>query len=218
MQIILIAVRRSESLFFLMTEFEAESPGFLLPGLTVEDMKRGVSQIRNPVIARVFRELELIEQWGSGVPDIFREAKANHLPEPLIEEIALRIRVTVGLSAPLAFTANQSRKTQPPASEANETQRLESRLESALAAKVMLKIQQQEIGKSALAQYLGHKTVSGELHKQIKRLLELSLIEMTLPDKPNSCLLKYRLTESGLDLINSFIQASKKLTLAPHKQ
>ncbi|MBS3952432.1 MAG: putative DNA binding domain-containing protein [Methylomicrobium sp.] len=192
---------------FFDDRIEVESPGFLLPGLTVEDMKRGASQIRNPVIARVFRELELIEQWGSGIPGIFREAKANHLPEPLIEELALRIRVIVGLAAPLTLTANQSRKTQPPATEANETQRLESRLdsrlESALAAKVMFKLHQQEIGKSALAQYLGHKTVSGELHKQIKRLLELGLIEMTLPDKPNSRLQKYRLTESGLELINS---------------
>ena len=39
----------------------------LLPGMTVEDMKSGVSRIRNPVIARVFRELHLIEQWGSGL-------------------------------------------------------------------------------------------------------------------------------------------------------
>lgn len=119
---------------FFDDRIEVESPGFLLPGLTVEDMKRGVSQIRNPVIARVFRELGLIKQWGSGIPGIFREAKANNLPEPLI------------------LTADQSRKTQQPVPEASETQRLESRLESALAAKVMLKLQQQETGKSALAE------------------------------------------------------------------
>lgn len=41
-----------------------ENPGILLPGMTIEDMKQGVSRIRNPVIARVFRELGLIEQWG----------------------------------------------------------------------------------------------------------------------------------------------------------
>ncbi len=31
-----------------------------------EDFKAGVSCIRNPVITRVMRELELMEEWGSG--------------------------------------------------------------------------------------------------------------------------------------------------------
>jgi ATP-dependent DNA helicase RecG len=52
---------------FFDDRIDIENPGILLPGMTIEDMKRGISKIRNPVIARVFRELELIEQWGSGV-------------------------------------------------------------------------------------------------------------------------------------------------------
>jgi putative addiction module CopG family antidote len=40
---------------------EVENPGILLPGMTIEDMKSGVSKISNPVIARAFRELKLIE-------------------------------------------------------------------------------------------------------------------------------------------------------------
>ena len=56
---------------FYDDRIEIESPGILLPGMTIEDMKRGISMIRNPVIARVFRELGLIEQWGSGVKPIF---------------------------------------------------------------------------------------------------------------------------------------------------
>jgi len=46
---------------FFDDRIEIENPGILLPGLTVEDMLQGISRIRNHVIARVFRELDLIE-------------------------------------------------------------------------------------------------------------------------------------------------------------
>jgi Putative ATP-dependent DNA helicase recG C-terminal len=46
---------------FFDDRIDIENPGILLPGMTIEDMKQGISKIRNPVIARVFRELELIE-------------------------------------------------------------------------------------------------------------------------------------------------------------
>lgn len=48
--------------------------------MTVEDMRQGVSRIRNHVIARVFRELNLIEQWGSGVRRMFKEARNKAFP------------------------------------------------------------------------------------------------------------------------------------------
>ena len=44
---------------FFDDRIEVENPGILLPGMTVEDMKQGISKIRNHVIARVFRELNL---------------------------------------------------------------------------------------------------------------------------------------------------------------
>jgi len=66
--------------------------------MTVEDIKQGISKIRNYVIARVFRELNLIEQWGSGMPRIFREARELGLPELEIMEIGTRVRVVVHLA------------------------------------------------------------------------------------------------------------------------
>lgn len=88
-------------------------PDSLLPGLTVEDMKLCVSQIFSPVIARLFRELELVEQWGSGAPGFFQQAREARLPEPVIEETAGRVRLTVRLAQHLPFEGIQSRRRMP---------------------------------------------------------------------------------------------------------
>ena len=74
---------------------EIESPGLLPFGMTVDDMRSGVSRIRNRVVARTFRELGYIEQWGSGVPRMTAACTEMGLPEPLIVEIAGRVRVTL---------------------------------------------------------------------------------------------------------------------------
>jgi len=76
--------------------------------MTIEDMKQGVSRIRNPVIARVFRELKLIEQWGSGVRRIFTEAQELGLPEPQIVEIGMRVRFIVPLLEPIFVKSGEA--------------------------------------------------------------------------------------------------------------
>lgn len=143
------------------------------------------------------RELNLIEQWGSGVRRIFREALELGLPEPQFVELGLRVRLVVRLAQALPVVLPHPAELVPEKTAA----RLESRLESALAARVMLRLAEAEAGKAQLAQSLGHQTVSGELHKQVKRLLAQGYIEMTLPHKPNSRLQKYRLTPTGHALL-----------------
>ncbi|OYZ36335.1 MAG: hypothetical protein B7Y25_07685 [Alphaproteobacteria bacterium 16-39-46] len=73
---------------------EIENSGLLLWGLTIEDLKTGISKLRNPVIARVFKELGLIEQWGSGIQRMIKACEEAGLLPPLFEEIGARIRVT----------------------------------------------------------------------------------------------------------------------------
>ena len=59
---------------------EIDSPGLLVPGLTIEDLWLGVSKLRNHVIGRVFHELDMIEKWGSGIRRMGAECEQADLP------------------------------------------------------------------------------------------------------------------------------------------
>lgn len=83
---------------------EIENPGILLSGLTVDDIKHGISKLRNRTIGRVFKELGYIEQWGSGIQRVIEECKQAGLPEPVFQELAFRFRVTVSLKPERAPT------------------------------------------------------------------------------------------------------------------
>ena len=74
---------------------EVENPGLLPFGLTVSDLPLGVSKLRNRVIGRVFHELGLVEQWGSGVQRMFAACRDAGLAPPLLEEVGIRFRVTL---------------------------------------------------------------------------------------------------------------------------
>lgn len=74
---------------------EVESPGLLPFGLTVADLSLGVSKLRNRVIGRVFHDLGLVEQWGSGVQRMLATCRDAGLAAPLLEEIGIRFRVTL---------------------------------------------------------------------------------------------------------------------------
>jgi predicted HTH transcriptional regulator len=82
---------------------EIENPGLLPFGLTIDDIRHGTSRLRNRVIGRVFRELGLIEQWGSGIQRMTRACAELGLAEPRLEELGMRFRVTL-----------ETQPTQPP--------------------------------------------------------------------------------------------------------
>ena len=56
---------------------EIRNPGKLYGGLTIEDLHRGnVSRRRNPLIADLFRRIEMVEAWGRGMTLIHTNAPA----------------------------------------------------------------------------------------------------------------------------------------------
>ena len=82
---------------------EIDNPGLLRFGLTITDIKQGISKLRNPVIGRIFHAAGLIERWGSGIQRIISTCLEGGFPEPKFEEIATHFRVTI-------FTTQQKDK------------------------------------------------------------------------------------------------------------
>ena len=64
-------------------------------GLTLERALTGVSKIRNRVLARVFRELSIIEQWGSGMRRIIKTYKYLNSIPPTFEEMDTFFRIVL---------------------------------------------------------------------------------------------------------------------------
>ena len=85
---------------------EVENPGLLPFGLTVEDLPRGVSKLRNRVIGRVFHELRLVEQWGSGAQRMIAACEGMGLSPPFWEELGNRLRVTLSMEPVATPTAD----------------------------------------------------------------------------------------------------------------
>lgn len=73
---------------------EVDNPGGLPPGLTIDDIRQGMSKLRNRVLGRVFHELHLIEQWGSGIHRMTAACREAGLPEPQFAELGTGFRVT----------------------------------------------------------------------------------------------------------------------------
>lgn len=74
---------------------EVTSPGALPRSLEIEDIIAGRSEIRNKVIARFFKVIEFIEQWGNGIKKMFRLLKKDGLPDPLFRESGLFFKIII---------------------------------------------------------------------------------------------------------------------------
>lgn len=168
---------------FFDDRIEIENPGILLPGMTVEDVKSGVSKIRNRVIARVFRELDLIEQWGSGFPRVIREAAEQGLLEPVIEEIGMRVRVTIFLA------------------ENQEIQVTEQVTEQVI--RLLNCLEETPLSVKEAMSCLGLKHRPTFMYDYLKPAIDAEFAEMTQPNSPKSPTQKYRLTRKGKSLLST---------------
>jgi predicted HTH transcriptional regulator len=94
---------------------EITSPGMLIGGVTIEDLKSGCSRPRNRGIVSALTYMKIIEQWGSGIPKMISACRKAGLPEPELKEMGGSFRVNMfrpGEISSLATTQGTTQATQ----------------------------------------------------------------------------------------------------------
>lgn len=156
------------------------SYGGLLSGLSLEECLSGRSMPRNRELMRVFRDMELVEHLGSGMRRILSAYDSDIVQ---ISEHFFELRFPMSSEA-LALI--------PEVAESGAESGAES-----ISKKILHLLRDAALSKSELSSQLGLKSVTGALNRAVNALLEAHWIERTLPDKPQSRLQKYRLTQAG---------------------
>ncbi|MGD9780034.1 ATP-binding protein [Methanomethylovorans sp.] len=192
---------------FFDDRIEIENPGILLPGMTIEDVKQGVSRIRNRVIARVFRELDLIEQWGSGFRRILKDAEELGLPQPQIIEIGMRVRFIVYLAESIEVpTESHAGKEEPPSRSGEQVTEQVIEHVTEQVRSLVICLEDKPLGRRDAMQRVGISSRPTFVYDYLQPAIQASLVEMTQPDSPKSPTQKYRLTAKG----RAFLTREKK--------
>ena len=94
------------------SKMEFISLGGLLPGLSTEEIKLGISQPRNKMLAEVFHRLRLIESYGTGIRRIYKLYEGCPC-QPTIETAANAFKISL---------PNMNEKPQEPIKKTMSTQ------------------------------------------------------------------------------------------------
>jgi ATP-dependent DNA helicase RecG len=147
---------------------EITSYGGLFEGMTQEDFFDGLSLPRNKELMRVYKDLGMVEQLGSGVPRILQAYSKDCFK---FSENYLR----------MTFLASEKLSTQV-------TTQVEE----------LIKIFTGEHTRQDLQDKLNLANRENFRKNYLQSALNEGLIELTIPDKPKSSKQKYRLTEKGI--------------------
>jgi ATP-dependent DNA helicase RecG len=168
---------------------------------------------KNPVIAAFFRQIGRADELGSGMRKMMRYGKAYGGADPeMIEGDVFRMVVKVPEFGPAGEVAGEVTGEVSPedgtksglsrAHEAHDQAHDEAHVPIRDIERRILEICSESSKSTAdLLNFLGYKSRTGNFKRAVSRLLEIGLIEMTVPTKPRSKQQKYRLTEQGQRLI-----------------
>ncbi len=178
------ASHASVQLMLFSDRLEVWNPGQLPPGLTIERLKRPHASIpHNPLICEPAFLAHYAEKAGSGILDMIKLCKAAKIPAPDFRQDGGQFVQTLWR----AKSAATQSPTQSP------TQSLDP------IGSVVFALKQGERSSGDLRQTLGVKHRPTFRKNYLHPALKAGLVELTMPDKPNSRLQKYRLTKKGAE-------------------
>ena len=190
---------------------EITNPGTLPPSIDINNLSSGLSEIRNRTLAPIFKMLNLIEQWGTG----FKKLNDELADYPEIEVKYLE----PGLSFQVQFIkknyASQWGRVGTERVRSWDEVGTKSGLswdqvgtKSALSrhqVQDLLKLCKISQPIAELMKNFEWKDRTKFKRKFLNPLIEMNLIAMTIPAKPNSSQQKYIITEDGRELFDSII-------------
>ena len=165
---------------------EITSVGRLPESLTKEEFFGGISIPRNKELMRIYRDVELVESLGSGIPRILRA-----YGEDSFKFTDNFIRITLPISVQDSVCAGNHASDHASDHASNHASNQVEKLLSVLIG---------EMGRSELQELLSIKNRDYFRTDYLNPAITNGYIEQTIPDKPNSRNQKYRLTEKGLQL------------------
>lgn len=157
---------------------EITSAGSLPDGLSKNEFFEGFSIPRNKELMRIYKDLDLVEQLGSGIPRILESYSKECF----------------------RFSDNFLRMIFPAADEVyRETPLVSPQVTPQVTPQVwdLLIVFKGEESRTELQKSLGLVDRKNFRINYLNPALEEGLVELTIPDKPKSSKQKYRLTEKG---------------------
>lgn len=136
---------------------------------------------KNPVIARVFKEIALADELGSGVRNLFKYGKVFSGRQPLLQEESI-FRVTVPIPSFVQDLSTAQVTEQATAQVTEQADREQLILEYCQVPRTRTEIQER----------VGIKHREYFRKEILQPLIDKGLISLTLPDKPNSPNQKYK--------------------------
>lgn len=177
---------------FFSDRMEITSIGALPFGLSREEFFTGISIPRNKELMRVFKDMEMVEYLGSGIPRILKSYNESNF-----EFGQNYIRVIFRYEDGYERAEVQPESGAQSGVQSGVQSGAQLGVQSEMAEKVLQILAKKDCSKKEIAESLGKSGRTRYLNDLMKKLLIQGLVEYTIPDKPNSRLQKYRSTDKG---------------------